>query len=60
MRTTVVLAAIVVLAVSLTWNWTAVAVGTFVGYVIWTFIRIPLERRKRERGFTIIKKGWDR
>jgi hypothetical protein len=54
MRTTVVLAALVVLAVSITWDWWAVSVGTFVGYVIWTFIRIPLERRKRLRGFEII------
>lgn len=51
MRLTVAVVAFVVLAVSVATSWWAGAVGCFVGYVIWTFIRIPIERRARLRGF---------
>lgn len=42
---------IVALAVGITAAQWWLAVGAFVAYVAWTYVRIPLERRRRIRGF---------
>lgn len=54
LKTRLALTGIVALGVSLLAGWYWIAAGTLVAYVVWTWVRIPLERRTRHA-----REGWE-